>query len=141
MGRGFVQAIRRKPLSHHTDAMQPRCRGDIVKAPIYGPHVHVCVDSAGDAVESRRRCNIEEEDGLIVHFDDVGNDELGVNRKLIDSMGKEVIRMDGKGIIEEAHFSENIVELPVVVVVVERVVRDASESVKYTLRQHVGRRF
>jgi hypothetical protein len=122
-------------MSHDTDAMKPRCLGDIVKGTKSGPHLCVCIDSAIDVVEMERGIDIKEEDGQIVHFDDVGNDE--VDSRHTDRKG--VLWLDGKSIIGEAYFIENLVEHPVVLVFDGGVVRNASEMVKYTLRQHVGR--
>ena len=136
MASSFVHAIKRKPLSHDTDAMKPRCRGDIVKGPKSDPHLRVCVDSAGDVGEMEREFYFKEEDGQIVHFDDVGNDK--VDSRHTDSLGKGVLWLDGKSIIGEAHFIKNLVEHPVVLVFDSSVVRDASELIKYTLRQHIG---
>ena len=75
----------------------------------------------------------KQEDGQIVHFDDVGNDK--VDSRHTDSL-KGVLWLDGKSIIGEAHSIENLVEHPIVLVFDSSVVRDASELVKYTLRQH-----
>jgi hypothetical protein len=85
-----------------------------------------------------RGFDFKEENGQIVHFDDVGNDE--VDSRYIDSLGKGILWLDGKGIIGEAHFIEDLVEHPVVIVSDVGVVWDARELVKYALRQHVGRR-
>jgi len=73
MARGFVDAIKRKPLSHDTDAMKPRWHYQGVNP---GPHLRVCIHSARDVVEMERRSNSKEEDRQIIHFDDVGNDEV-----------------------------------------------------------------
>jgi len=133
----FVHAIKRKPLSHDTDAMQPGCRGDIVKGTKPGPDLRICVDSATYVVKMERGFDFKEEDGQIVHFDDVGNDE--VDNRHTDSLGKGVLWLDGKSIISEADFIEDLVEHSKVLVFDGGVVRDGSELVEYTLRQHVDR--
>ncbi len=84
-----------------------------------------------------RGFDFKEEDGQIVHFDDVGNDE--VDSRHTDIPGKGVLWLDGKGIIGEADFIEDLVEHPIVLVFDGGGVRDASELVEYALRQHVDR--
>jgi len=115
--------------------MKPRCRGEIVKGTKSVPHLRVCIDSARDVVDMERGFDFKEEDGPIVHFDDVGNDE--VDGRHTDSLGKGVLWLDGKSIIGEADFIEDLVEHPVVLVFDGGVVRDASELVEDALRQHV----
>jgi len=136
MASCFVHAIKRKPLSQDTDAMKPRYRGDIVKGTKSGPHLCICSDSAIDVVEIERGFNFKEEDGQIVHLDDVGNDEVD---RHTNNLGKGVLWLDGKSIIGEAHFIEDLVKHPVVLVSDGGVVRDASELVEYALWQHSNR--
>jgi len=94
--------------------MKPRCRGDIIKGTKSGPHLRVCIGSARDVVEKERRFNFEEEDGPLVHFNDIGNNE--VDSRHTDSLGKDVLWLDGKNIICEADFVEDLVEHAVVLV-------------------------
>ena len=70
--------------------------------------------------------------GLIVRFDDVGKDG-------VDTSVGRVPWLDGESCFAEAQFrTEDLVQHPIVIIVGGGVVRDASESVEYVLRQHVG---
>jgi len=113
--------------------MKPRCRGDIVKGTKPGPHLRICVDSARYVVEMERGFDFKEEDGQIVHFDDE------VDSRQTNSLGKGILWLDGKSIIGEADFIEDLVEHPIVLVFDGGVVRDTSELVEYALRQNFDR--
>ena len=139
MAHGFVKAIKCKLLSHGTDAMKHRCWGDVVKATKFGPHLHVYMDSAIGSVKMARVFYFKEEDGLILHSDNIGNNLEGASFKsTMDSQGKEIKRMDDKRTSSEAHPTENLVEDPEVVIFEGSVMWDVSKFVKYMLRQHVG---
>ena len=60
---------------------------------------------------SRWREGVLFQGGHIAHFDEVGNDK--VNSRQTDSPGKRVLWLDGKSIIGEAQFIENLVKHPV----------------------------
>ena len=89
-------------------------------------------------VNIESRFDFKEEDGsLTVRFDNIGNNEVRVDNRGTESLGKRVLWLDEKMRIGEGHFGGICIKHPVVPVFQGGVVRDASELVKYTVRQHV----
>ena len=77
------------------------------------------------------RFDFKEEDGSLVHFDNIGNNKVRVDNR--DTRAWRRGWLDEKMRIGEGHFGENCIKHPVVPVFQGGVVRDASELVKYTV--------
>ena len=97
--------------SHNTDAVKSRYRGEIVKAAELLPYLLVRVGSGQHVLPVTGGLDFEKEDGTVIHFDDIGYDE--VDRRYA---GKGVLWLDSEFGGIEAFSAEDHVVHPVVFV-------------------------